>query len=136
MSKSVTAVPTTAANQSAAASELNNQLSDPWIRATSTSVQITSALGNEAIRFASRRFARNRDAVEQLTRCASWPDLLELQMSWAKDIMQDYLDESREFLGLVQGASNAAETASGDRPAANERSTESERASSAKHATA
>jgi hypothetical protein len=52
MSKSVTAMPTTAAHQSAAANELKDQLSDSWIRATSTSMQIASAWGNESVRFA------------------------------------------------------------------------------------
>jgi hypothetical protein len=139
MSKSVTAMPATAANQSAAASELKDHLSDSCIRAASTSAQFASAWSNEAIRFAGRRFARNRETMERFAGCAGWQDLLERQMNWARDILQDYLDESRQFLGLVQeaasGAADAGEAATSEGPAASDRST-SERAANAKHATA
>ena len=76
-------------------------LAEPWVRATRTSLQVTSAWNEEAIRFASRQLSRNREVAERLIKCSSWQDLLELQMSWAKEILQDYLDESRELIGIV-----------------------------------
>jgi len=104
MSQSMTAMP---ANMPALAANEATKLSNSWVHVANTSVVIGSAWGNQAIRLAGRRLARNRAAVEQLSRCASWQDLLELQVTWAKDVMQDYFDESREFLGLVQKAANA-----------------------------
>ena len=104
MSQSMTAMPAT---MPALAANGATKLSNSWIHVANTSVVIGSAWGNRAIRLAGRRLARNRAAVERLSHCASWQDLLELQMTWAKDVMQDYFDESREFLGLVQKAANA-----------------------------
>src|SRR5215469_14105802 len=104
MSQSMTAMPAT---MPALAANGATKLSNSWIHVANTSVVIGSAWGNRAIRLAGRRLARNRAAVERLSHCASWQDLLELQMTWAKDVMQDYFDESREFLSLVQKAANA-----------------------------
>jgi hypothetical protein len=81
-------------------------MAEPWVRATRASFQVTSAWGEEAVRFANRRLNRNREAAERLAKCTSWQDLLELQMSWAKEIVQDYLDESREFIGIVSRSTN------------------------------
>jgi hypothetical protein len=112
MTKStISTMSSAATGPSTAAVDMGNKLSDSWVRATSTSVQLTSAWGNEAVRFASRRLARNREAAERFMKCSSWRDLLDIQVNWTKDLMQDYLDESREVMGMVQEASNGILTA-------------------------
>jgi hypothetical protein len=81
-------------------------IAEPWVRATRTSFQVTSAWGEGAVRFASRRLNRNREAAERLVKCSTWQDLLELQMNWTKEIVQDYLDEGRELIGIVSRTTN------------------------------
>ena len=138
MSQSMTAMPAT---MPALAANGATKLSNSWIHVANTSVAIGSAWGNRAIRLAGRRLARNRAAVERLSHCASWQDLLELQMTWAKDVMQDYFDESREFLSLVQKAANApaevveaSDQPAGERPATNgETPTEGEAPAAGEH---
>jgi hypothetical protein len=128
MNKSMTATPESVA-------ETNDLLRDSWIRMSTTSVQVTSAWGNEAVRFASRRLARNRETVEQLGKLGSWQEFLDLQMNWARDVLQDYLDESRELIELVQEASNGA--VEGRMPEPRQRAANtSERKPTAKHAAA
>jgi Phasin protein len=127
MTKSSVSTMSSAATQpSTAAVDMGNKLSESWARATSTSVQLTSAWGNEAVRFASRRLARNRDAAERFMKCSSWRDLLDIQVNWTKDLMQDYLDESRELMGMVQEASSGI-------LAAEETGTQAARSATPKH---
>src|SRR5262249_27133237 len=62
---------------------------------------IWMAWRDEAFRFAQRRLSHNQDAVLRLTKCSNWQELLELQMDWSREILEDYLDESRELFDLV-----------------------------------
>src|SRR5262249_53331989 len=62
---------------------------------------IWMAWRDEAFRFAQRRLSHNQDAVLRLTKCGNWQELLELQMDWSREILEDYLDESRELFDLV-----------------------------------
>ena len=85
---------------------LTNEFAAPWLQATRTSFQVTSAWSDEALRFANRRLNHNRETVERLAKCDTWQDILDLQMSWAKEIVQDYLDESRELMSIMSRSSN------------------------------
>jgi hypothetical protein len=91
------------------------ELPTVWFRATFVPFQANQAWGEEAFRFARRRLEHNHDAVQRLTKCSSWQDLLELQMDWSREILEDYLAESREMLALVTRSANgrAAEETSG-----------------------
>jgi Phasin protein len=102
MKSSIHSLSDSAKHQSSISARMGGSLADSWTRAASTSMQIASALGNEAFRFASRRLDRNRGMAEQLTKCASWQDLLDLQMTWANQLIQDYTDGSREFIGTIR----------------------------------
>ena len=92
------------------------EISSVWFRATFMPFQANQALREEAFRFARRRLEHNRDAVQRLTKCSSWQDLLELQMDWSREILEDYLAESREMIELVTRAGNGkpAEDAAGN----------------------
>ena len=102
MKSSIHSLSDPAKHQSSISARMGGNLADSWTRAASMSMQIASALGNEAFRFASRRLDRNRGMAEQLTKCASWQDLLDLQMTWANQLIQDYTDRSREFKGTIR----------------------------------
>jgi hypothetical protein len=74
---------------------------------------VGSALRDAALRFAGRRFGHNQAAVLRLTKCTGWQDLLQLQMDWARETFQDYMDESRALFDLAAGSQQVGEQADG-----------------------
>ncbi|HZT18162.1 MAG TPA: phasin family protein [Dongiaceae bacterium] len=111
MKSSIDSLSGSVRQQSSAAERMTGGLADSWTRAARTSMQITSVLGSEALRFATRRLDHNRGLAERLGKCASWQDLLDLQMSWANQFVQDCLEGSREFMGAIREASGTVQAA-------------------------
>ena len=104
------------ANTGEEANRETAEISTVWFRATFMPFQANQAWREEAFRFARRRLEHNHDAVQRLTKCSSWQDILELQMDWSREILEDYIAESREMIELVTRAGNGkpAEDASGN----------------------
>jgi hypothetical protein len=69
------------------------------------------ALRDEVLRFAGRRFSHNQAVALRLTKCTGWQDLLQLQMDWARETFQDYMDESRALFDLAAGQRQVGEQA-------------------------
>ena len=103
MTKSFASVSTSAANRN---TEQNFHPSmmflDPWVHATTVSAKMASACCDEAVRFAGLRLSRNRDTAEQLGKCTNWREIMDLQMGWANDFMQDCLNETHQMLEIAQ----------------------------------
>jgi hypothetical protein len=106
MTKSFASVSTNAANRNAErTAHVSTALLDPWIQATTVSARMASAWSDEAVRFAGLRLSRNRDLAERFTKCGSWQEIMDLQMGWASDFMQDCLSESHQLLEIAQKTS-------------------------------
>jgi hypothetical protein len=106
MTKSFASVSTNAANRNSDQTiNPSTMLLDPWVHATAVSARMASAWSDEAVRFASLRLSRNRDAAEQFAKCGSWREIMDLQMNWASGLMQDYLSESHQLLEIAQKTS-------------------------------
>ena len=113
MAKSIKAMSEGAENVSSRATEeMGNEIASPWMHATLDFAQVTSAWSDELVRFGGKRLSRNRDAVDQLSKCSTWQDILKLQMTWAEEALRDYLDESREIFGIVQRATDGQHSSS------------------------
>src|SRR5215469_11251433 len=91
---------------SSSSNDDTKETSTVWFRTTFMPFHANEAWREEALRFARRRLEHNHDAVVRLTKCSSWQDLLELQMDWSREILEDYLAESREMLELVSRSTN------------------------------
>ncbi len=97
-----------------AAARLQSELIEPWADATRRCTRAAFDWSAEALRFAGHRLERTREAIGHLPECRSWDEVMKLQMDWTKDLMDDYLDESRQFLEIAQktaGDASAAGTA-------------------------
>jgi hypothetical protein len=97
---------TTSISENGAAGGTAMEAATPWFQATRASLEMTTAFGGEALRFARMRFDRNREAAAQMAKCASWPEILELQMSWAAGAVQDYIGEGSELFAAITRAGN------------------------------
>ena len=90
----------------------------PWAESTSKMTSVAFDCCAEAIRFAGQRVERNRETVSHLPKCGSWEELMKLQMDWTSGLMQDYLEESRNFFEMAQKASADAVKRGNGRPEA------------------
>jgi Phasin protein len=108
MSKSFASISASAANRNTE-QNLNPSMMflDPWVHATTVSAKMASACCDEAVRFAGLRLSRNRETAEQFAKCSNWRDIMDLQMGWASDFMQDCLNESHQLLEIAQKTSIA-----------------------------
>jgi hypothetical protein len=106
MTKSFASISANAANRNSDQTiHASTMLLDPWVHATSLSARTASAWSDEAVRFAGLRLSRNRNAAEQFAKCSSWQDIMDLQMGWASDLVQDCLNESHQLLEIAQKTS-------------------------------
>ena len=78
----------------------------PWAESTSRMTSVAIGCAAEAVRFAGQRFERTRETVSHLPRCTSWDEVLRLQFNWTSGLMEDYLEESRQYLEIAQRATS------------------------------
>ena len=76
----------------------------PWAESTQKMTSVAIGCAAEAVRFAGQRFERTRETVSHLPKCTSWDEVLRLQMDWTSGLMEDYLEESRQYLEIAQRA--------------------------------
>jgi len=105
MSKSFASISASAANRNT--DNPGMMFLDPWMHATTVSAKMASACCDEAIRFAGLRLSRNREIAEQFAKCSNWRDVMDVQMGWASNFMQDCLNESHQLLEIAQKTSIA-----------------------------
>jgi len=84
----------------------STELINPWAESTSKMTSVAIGCCAEAMRFAGQRFERTRDTVAHLPKCSSWDDVFRLQMDWTSGLVEDYLQEGRQYLEIAQKASS------------------------------